>query len=208
MIATAHDLRTKNRSMLVASQVQRRWIQAKAVGVGAVNPNFAVPSAMTPAAASPALVNAVNALLTAYNASGVPSEHSASPEALAVQTAWDNDPIVVAAGTTAQLDQDESYGPNTHDAVAAVNGGSAPDVNTSTSTSTSSTTVVNTSTTTTAPSDWTRPLLIGAALVAAAGVTTAAILHANKVHKRKKAHKAQHATTRYPMPPHHRPAYT
>jgi hypothetical protein len=202
----AIELRQKNRSLLVASQVHRRSLQARAVGLGSTKATFYVPSGMSPTSASSALVDAVNALLTAYKASGVPSEHSASPEALAVQEAWDADAIVKAAGASAMLDKDSGYGPNTHDAVAAVNGGSAPDVNTGPASSTTSTTVTTTTTTTAAASDWTRPLIIGAAIVAAAGVTTAAVMHANK---KRRARRAQSATTRYPSMPHgHRPAYT
>jgi hypothetical protein len=202
----AIELRQKNRSLLVASQVHRRFLQVRAVGLGSTKATFYVPSGMTPTSASTRLTDAVQALLTAYNASGVPSEHAASPEALAVQEAWDADPIVIAAGSSALLDKDSGYGPNTHDAVAAVNGGSAPDVNTGPASTTTSTTVTSTTTTTTtAASDWTRPLLIGAAVVAAAGVTTAAVIHMNK---KRAARRRQSATTRYPMPHGHRPAYT
>jgi hypothetical protein len=202
----AIELRQKNRSLLVASQVQRRSLQARFVGLGSTKATFYVPTGMTPQSASTALVDAVNALLAAYAASGVPSEHAASPEALAVQEAWDLDPVIKAAGTSALLDKDSGYGPNTHDAVASVNGGSAPDVNTGPASTTTSTTVTSTTTsTTTAASDWTRPLLIGVAVVAAAGVTTAAVIHASK---KRAARRRQSATTRYPMPHGHRPAYT
>lgn len=200
----------KDRSAMVLAQLRRRSAERRAAssaGLGAVNPNFAVPSAMTPTAASQGLLDAVNALLVAYTANGVPSEHKASAEALAVQTAWDADPIVVAAGSTAVLDKDSSYGPNTHDAVAAVNGGSAPDVNTGPATTTVPTTVVNNTTTTAAAADWTRPLLIGAAIVAVAGVGTAAIVHAQKSRRERK--KKHHTHSLHPtMPLGHRPAYT
>lgn len=202
----AIELRQRNRSLVVASQVQRRSIQARSVGLGATKATFYVPSGMTPTTASAGLVDAVNALLAAYQASGVPSEHAASPEALAVQEAWNADPIVKAAASGAKLDADSGYGPNTHDAVAVVNGGSAPDVNTGPASTTTSTTVTSTTTTTTtAASDYTKPLLIGAAIVAAAGVTTAAVIHMNK---KRAARRRQSATTRYPMPHGHRPAYT
>jgi len=186
---------------IVLSQIAHEREQA--MGLGAVNPSFYVPSGMTPTSASPALLSAVNDLLTSYSANGVPSEHSSSPQALAVQTAWDNDAIVIAAGASAMLDQDESYGPNTHDAVAAVNGGTAPDVNTSAPTSAPVPTTVVVNQPTPAPStDWTRPLLIGAAIVAVAGVGTAAILHTQK-------HRARTRATHRPTMPHgHRPAYT
>jgi hypothetical protein len=198
--------RTKDARAIVLAQVNRRRAE---VGLGAVNPNFTIPSAMTPTAASADLQNAVNALLTAYTASGVPSEHTASPEALAVQEAWNADPIVASAGATARLDPDKSYGPNTHDAVAVVNGGSAPAVNTGPALTTVPTTVVNnttTTTSTTAAADWTGPVLIGVALVAAAGVTAAAVVH---VSKKRKARRDTHRMTHRPtMPQGHRPAYT
>lgn len=76
--------------------------------------------------------------------------------------------------------------------------------------STSTTVVNNTSTTTsttTAAADWTRPLLIGAAIVAVAGIGTAAVVHANKSRTERKKRHASHSL--HPtMPLGHRPAYT
>ena len=160
-------------------------------GTGATKANFAVPSGLDATTASTALLNAVNALLVGYSGAGVPSEHTASSLAGSVQAAWNADPKVIAAGSTALLDVDESYGPNTMLAVSTVNGGSAPAVNTGT-TPVPTTVVVNTSTTT-APSNWTTPLLIGAGLVAAAGITTAAVMHM----KKRKARRAAHHTTHH-----------
>lgn len=100
--------------------------------MGATRASFAVPSGMDNTTASTALVMAVSNLLAAYAANGTPSEHAADSYALAVQQAWNADPIVQAAGSSAQLDTDSGYGPNTHDAVAAVAGAgvTVPAVNT------------------------------------------------------------------------------
>lgn len=125
-------------SRLVATRLTRsadgraigvKKIYTGAPRVGATKPNFAVPSGLDSSSAAPATLNAANALMNAY-ASGVPSEHAYSAVAAAFQSAWNADPAVVAAGASATLDVDGGYGPNTHDAVAAINGGSAPDVNT------------------------------------------------------------------------------
>jgi hypothetical protein len=205
MNATALALRSKNRGAILEAQVRSRALQKTGVGsvrgLGKTEATFYVPSAMTPSVAGTVLTDAVNALLTAYNASGVPSEHSVSPEALAVQKAWNLDPVVIAAGASAHLDEDAGYGPNTHDAVAAVNGGSAPDVNTGPAGATTTTTVVvnKPTTTTAAASDWTRPLLIGAGLVAVAGVATAAAIHAS----RQKNQRRTSAHTRTTLHHHH-----
>jgi len=97
--------------------------------IGATNPNFSPPSGLDASSAAPGTLIALNNLLTAYSSSGVPSEHAYDANAAAFQTAWNNDPTVAAAGGNALLQVDGGYGPNTHDAVAAINGGSAPDVN-------------------------------------------------------------------------------
>ena len=96
---------------------------------GATNPNFAVPSGFDQTTAVQATLDAANTLLTTYNGTA-PSEHAYSSVAAAFQTAWNADPTIAAAGGNALLQVDGAYGPNTHDAIAAVNGGSAPDVNT------------------------------------------------------------------------------
>lgn len=125
-------------SRLVATRLTRSS-DGRAIGVqkifaggkiGATKPNFAVPSGLDATTAGPALLTALNDLLTSFSSSGTPSEHAYNAKAAAFQTAWNADPTVAAAGSTATLDVDGGYGPNTHDAVAAINGGSAPDVNT------------------------------------------------------------------------------
>jgi hypothetical protein len=126
-------------SRLVATRLTRtadgrgigvQKIYAASRKIGATKANFAVPSGLDATTAGPSLLDALNALLTSYTSSGVPSEHAYNAKAAAFQQAWNADPTVAAAGATAMLDVDGGYGPNTHDAVAAVNGGSAPDVNT------------------------------------------------------------------------------
>ena len=110
--------------------VQKIFAGASQGRIGATKGNFAPPSGLDATTAGPALLTALNDLLTSFSSGGVPSEHAYNAKAAAFQQAWNQDPIVAAAGSTATLDVDGGYGPNTHDAVAAVNGGSAPDVNT------------------------------------------------------------------------------
>jgi len=114
--------------------------------IGATNPSFTVPSGLDATTAGQGLLDALNNLLTTFNGTA-PSEHSYSAVTAAFQTAWNADPSVSAVGGNALLQVDGGYGPNVHTAVAAINGGSAPDVNTSgaspsPSPSTPSTTIV------------------------------------------------------------------
>lgn len=98
--------------------------------VGSTNPNFAPPSGLNANTMGAGLQAALNTLLTNYSSNGVPSEHAYDSTAAAFQQVWNNDPIVSAAGGNALLSVDGGYGPNTAAAVAAINGGSAPSVNT------------------------------------------------------------------------------
>lgn len=104
--------------------------------MGATHSNFTPPASLTSGTASTDLLKAVNALLLAYGKSGVPSEHTSDPYALAFQKQWNQEPDVIAVGGNAILDQDGAYGPNTQDAVAAVNDGMAPVPNTAAAPST------------------------------------------------------------------------
>jgi hypothetical protein len=97
--------------------------------LGATNPNFAPPSGLDSGSMGADLSNALNALLQAYTASGVPAESTADPSASAFQTAWNADPAVSAVGGNALLAVDGGYGPNTALAVSTINGGSFPPVN-------------------------------------------------------------------------------
>jgi hypothetical protein len=96
------------------------------------NPFFSPPAAFSNGTASPGsdLSSALGTLTSTYDSNGVPSEHVYDATCAAFQTSWNADPTVTAAGGNATLDTDGCYGPNTHDAVASINGGTAPDVNT------------------------------------------------------------------------------
>lgn len=100
--------------------------------LGATNPSFAPPTPAQVAATPPgdALSNAGVALLTAFEANGVPSEHISDPSTLAFQQAWNADPLSQVNGANGSLADDGGYGPNVHDALASIAGGTAPAVNT------------------------------------------------------------------------------
>lgn len=100
--------------------------------LGATNPSFAAPSAAQVAANPPGqpLSDAGVALLTDFGANGVPSEHASDPLVIAFQNAWNADPLSQVNGSNGTLDVDGGYGPNVHDALASIAGGSAPPVNT------------------------------------------------------------------------------
>lgn len=100
--------------------------------LGATNASFIAPTAAQIAATPPgdALANAAVALVTQFQASGVPSEHVSSPIVVAFQNAWNADPLGQVNGANGQLGVDGGYGPNVHDAIASIAGGTAPAVNT------------------------------------------------------------------------------
>lgn len=105
--------------------------------LGATNPSFVAPSSSDVSNNPPqqALADAAVALLAYFSANGVPSEHTDNPSVRSFQTAWNADPLsqINANGT---LDVDGGYGPNSHDALASISGGSAPAVNTASAGST------------------------------------------------------------------------
>lgn len=97
-------------------------------GIGATNPNFAVPDdATVQAQAGSDLQNAAMVLLNALELS-VPSMHASDPNVLAFQNAWNADPVssLVANG---KLDVDGGYGPNVQTALNTLVGGIAPTPN-------------------------------------------------------------------------------
>lgn len=116
---TIGDIRT--------SRLTRRYARMR--GMGATHATFEPPAGLTDQTASTALLNAANDLMLAYMKTGVPSMHAADPYALAFQKEWNLEPAVMATGPSAKLDEDAGYGPNVRDAVAAINGGTAPEVN-------------------------------------------------------------------------------
>jgi hypothetical protein len=111
----------------------RRELEGEPDTLGATNPNFKVPSAAQVNANPPgaALADAAVALLTEFSANGVPSEHAFSQAVDLFQTAWNADPLSEVNGSDSALDEDGGYGPNAHDALASISGGTAPPVNTS-----------------------------------------------------------------------------
>jgi hypothetical protein len=98
--------------------------------IGQTNPLFSPPAGLDSSSMGSVLSTALNNLLSSFSSNGVPSEHAYSAVTAAFQTAWNGDPIVSAAAGNALLHTDGGYGPNTALAVATVNGGSAPTVNT------------------------------------------------------------------------------
>ena len=100
--------------------------------LGQTDPNFVAPSADQVAANPPGatLADAANALLIDFSAHGVPSEHVLSQSTILFQTAWNADPLGQLNGGNSQLEEDGSYGPNAHDALASISGGTAPTPNT------------------------------------------------------------------------------
>jgi len=97
--------------------------------LGQTNPLFRVPAGFSDQTAGSALLTALNDMLLAWDQTGVPSEHVSDPFALAFQRAWNADPTIAAAGGNALLSVDGGYGDNVETAVMAINGGSAPTVN-------------------------------------------------------------------------------
>jgi hypothetical protein len=97
-------------------------------GIGQTNLSF-VPGANSTTGGSE-LQDAGVALLNYLDSNGVPSEHTNDPNVVAFQTAWNADPA--NAGSNHQLSVDGGYGPNVHDALAAMVGAVAPPVNTGT----------------------------------------------------------------------------
>lgn len=149
--------------------------------LGQTNPNFAPPTGLDATTASANLLTALNNLLQDFTNNGIPSEHTYNASTAAFQTAWNAEPAVMAAGANAQLSVDGAYGNNAHDAVAAVNGGSAYDVNTAaapttptvpttptTPTTPATNTTTNTTTTTTTTTTSSTGLIIGALVLGAA----------------------------------------
>ena len=101
--------------------------------LGATNPSFVAPTAAQVQATPPgdALANAAVAMLSDFSANGVPSEHISAPSVVAMQTAWNADPLGQLNGANGQLQIDGGYGPNVAAALASIDGGTAPPVNTS-----------------------------------------------------------------------------
>lgn len=99
--------------------------------LGATNPSFLAPTAAQVAATPPgdALANAAVAMLSDFENNGVPSEHISAPSVVAYQTAWNADPLGQANGANGQLQVDGGYGPNVAAALASIDGGTAPPVN-------------------------------------------------------------------------------
>jgi hypothetical protein len=81
--------------------------------LGATNPSFVAPTAAQVAANPPgdALANAAVAMLTDFENNGVPSEHISAPSVVAMQTAWNADPLGQANSANGQLQVDGGYGP-------------------------------------------------------------------------------------------------
>jgi hypothetical protein len=131
--------------------------------IGATNTAFA--PGVTPDTASGALQDDAVSLLNYLDTHGVPSEHVNDPNVEAFQTAWNADPG--NAGGNAKLSVDGGYGPNTHDALNAVVGGTAPNVNTGSGPAPHAPAVTPTPTPGTTPhmSGGGMLLLLGAALV-------------------------------------------
>ena len=179
--------------------------------LGVTNANFVIPSGFNQNAAGQPLLDAVNAFLAYTTANGVPPKTTTDAGQIAAveafQSAWNNDPTIAAAGGNALLDVDGSYGPNTMNALAVVNGGSAPGVNSSTApsavaptapSSTNTTTNTTTTTTTSTMPDW-GPYVIGAAAVGGVALVGAAVInkhggkikgHASRIHAKLKHHAA------------------
>jgi len=107
-----------------------RLLPLRGIGfIGQSNPGFAPPADLSATTASAGALDAANTLMQNFSGSGTPTETTVSPVVQAFQSAWNGDPLVSAAGGNALLSVDGEYGPNTRDAVAAINGGSAPAVN-------------------------------------------------------------------------------
>jgi hypothetical protein len=175
--------------------------------IAATRSNFSPPAGLDSSTASSQLLSSMQDLLTAYSG-GAPSEHAYDSKAAAFQAMWDAESAVIAAGSSASLDVDGGYGPNTHDAVAAINGGSAPSVNTAPAPagSTPTTTVVPSSSNASVSMPNWGPYAIGAAAVGGAAIVGAAVIkkhggtikgHARRAHAHLRAHASRmHAHAR------------
>lgn len=120
-LVTIGDLRSAGPAM--RSRVRRvSYLRS----IGQTNPGFA--PGVTSSSAGSTLQDAATSLLNYLDSNGVPSEHVSDPNVVAFQTDWNADPGNAAA--SAQLSVDGGYGPNVHDALNAIVGGIAPNVNT------------------------------------------------------------------------------
>jgi hypothetical protein len=192
------------RQQVFQAYSEARLPQLPQAQVGQTNPNFAPPSGLDATTMGAGLTAALQTLLTTFAANGVPSEHVNDPTTASFQQVWNNDPTVSAAGGNALLNVDGGYGPNTAAAVAAINGGSAPAVNTNPAPAPGGgggNVVVNppsNNQSVTMP-DW-GPYVIGAAAIGGAGLVGAALIkkhggkvktHAARVHKQLLHHAAR-----------------
>jgi hypothetical protein len=125
-LVTIGDLRTVGPA--VRSRANRlRYLNVIPMrGMGSTNPSF-VPGANSDTGGAE-LQDAGIALLNYLDTNGVPSEHVSDPNVVAFQTAWNAD--AANAGNNQKLSVDGGYGPNVHDALAAMVGAVAPPVNT------------------------------------------------------------------------------
>jgi hypothetical protein len=127
-IGNLRAMRTLDRSARLMPLRGMGWM-------GATNPNFFPPSAAQVDASPPgsALTAATVAMLQHFAQSGVPSEHAttADPFVLAFQQMYNEDSLTASLP---KLSEDGAFGPNVHDAAAALvdvtGGGSVPAVNT------------------------------------------------------------------------------
>lgn len=108
-------------SPLTRTRTRRRAMLGY-VTMGATIANWSPPAAANINSVGTALSNAALALQNYLDASGVPPESKADPVVGAFQLAWNADPV---AGV-AQLQPDQGYGPNTHDALNALTGLAPP----------------------------------------------------------------------------------
>ena len=160
-------------------------------GLGVTNPSFIAPSADQVAANQPGanLAALTQALLAYFNSSGVPSEHVNDPNVMAWQEGWNADPISQVNGANSALSEDGGYGPNSALALASINGGNAPGINTTGAPVVPTTPVVVTPTvvvpgSASGGSSYTVPLIVGGVVLGAA-VLTAAVMHHKKSPHRK-----------------------
>lgn len=119
--------------MLPAISLENQFgVRLQPVRIGQTNVNFQAPSSDQVANQPPGnvLAAAAQSLLNYFQSSGVPSEHTNNSQVMAFQTAWNGDPLSDINGSNSNLSQDGGYGPNTMAALASINGGSAPPVNT------------------------------------------------------------------------------
>lgn len=173
-----------------------RLLSLRGMGwIGQTNTAYVAPSPQQIDTEPPgdALTAATLAMLEHFQTAGVPSEHTSDPFVLSFEQTYNKDPASWASATM-KLGEDGGYGPNVHDAAAALvlytGGGPVPAVNSGPSPVTPSTVIVtkpSSSTSTTTTTTTTTGLSTGAKWLLGIAVALGLGWGASRVLKKRRA---------------------